>query len=445
MKIAKKHKAWLILLVLLAVPTISFAQIWTGPAGTSTCNLAGSDPCDLCDLAIVAANTYWLIVQMVLVLGIIFIIAGAIIMLSGAFSPSWHEMGKSAITWAIIGIAVAILSWVLINTVFYFLADEEYRGWGTIDCTMFDFLTAVPSAPPIVPPPPTEPPPTELPTTGPLRADCVGVVLLSEGCLEIRSGETPSLGTLSLHQDPPNPPLDGALIIWDDGPAGAVSGNRVTGFALVTETEITVRLVASPDFGGREFLGWSNTTGDCEFDDPTGPRNQLAITCTYSTKVIGATAWYREAVVPTLTLQQLAQYFLDNNVCDEYGMSCGATSDPEERVGPCDNLRETVNGESLTVCSPGCTPSSGCAKDSSVTLDIRLLQALYDLRQAGFTFTITSLTTGPHMEGSNHYRGIAADLWREDGEYDSMTAFLRDLGIFVYEEGSHIHVDTRNL
>lgn len=75
------------------------------------------------------------------------------------------------------------------------------------------------------------------------------------------------------------------------------------------------------------------------------------------------------------------------------------------------NIRDMANGVLPAVCSPSClTKTPACAPNGTV-VNAGLLRGLTSLRNAGYSFTVTSFLTGIHGSvGDSHYTGRAVDL-----------------------------------
>lgn len=292
-------------IIMLMFPVFVNAQIWDGV----TCNQPGQGPCDLCDMAHVAANVLDLLLQIVLYLGMAFVVVGALMMILGSTNQKYYDQGRDAIKWALIGVAVATTAWLVVGTIFATFANQQFSAsWDEIDCDRFDFLT--------------EPPGT------------------------------------STHV--PQQPGEG------------------TGVGAPEPT-----------------------------DEPETP--------------------------PVTSAQQLATNLLS---LAGGAPSCGTSSG--NMVGPGTNLREIRDGEALTVCSNGCTPSGGCAKNPSITFNMQILQALDELRrESGVNFVITSLTTGSHSPNSRHYQGNAVDISAVRGwTYSQVQSFFQNRGLTAFCEAS---------
>ncbi len=116
----------------LAANAQVFPSIWEGV----TCNesLEPVVPCTECDAIKVASNIVTLLVQIALVLGSIMIVYGALMMVVSAGNVSRYENAKKTMTAAIIGVLIALMSWVIINTVLHVLTGDPNFPWAEIEC-----------------------------------------------------------------------------------------------------------------------------------------------------------------------------------------------------------------------------------------------------------------------------------------------------------------------
>lgn len=158
----------ILIIIMLILPIIANAQIWDGV----TCNQPGQGPCVLCDMAHVAANVLDLLLQIVLYLGMAFVVVGALMMILGSTNQKYYDQGRDAIKWALIGVAVATTAWLVVGTIFATFANQQFSAsWDEIDCDRFDFLTEPPGTGTHVPQQPGEgtgvgaPEPTDEPET----------------------------------------------------------------------------------------------------------------------------------------------------------------------------------------------------------------------------------------------------------------------------------------
>lgn len=106
--------------------------IWKGV----TCNQSGADPCNFCDAANVGINIINYMFELVFSLAILSIIAGAIIFMTGGASEEKLSMGKKMMTNAVTGLAIALASWIIVNTLIHVLAAEDFtfKVWNNVSC-----------------------------------------------------------------------------------------------------------------------------------------------------------------------------------------------------------------------------------------------------------------------------------------------------------------------
>ena len=113
----KKYLLFFLIIIGLMLPMFVWAQgILSGPivpCGTK----ANPTPCTLCDIFRMMQTIITFIGAGIFVIAMIFIAVGGVITLTSAGSPDKVGQGKAMITSAIIGIIIALLSWVIINEV----------------------------------------------------------------------------------------------------------------------------------------------------------------------------------------------------------------------------------------------------------------------------------------------------------------------------------------
>lgn len=108
------------------------------PSTTATFNSGNLPPCtSLCDLIDTAINViYFGITLALFVIAPIVVAIGAImIMLAGA-NPGMLESGKKALVGAVIGIAIVLCSYLIVNTVITVLNITNVGGFGNNSCAI---------------------------------------------------------------------------------------------------------------------------------------------------------------------------------------------------------------------------------------------------------------------------------------------------------------------
>lgn len=73
------------------------------------------------------------------------------------------------------------------------------------------------------------------------------------------------------------------------------------------------------------------------------------------------------------------------------------------------NIQDIAAGRLPAVCSPSCSCQTG-GPGGGITVGANLLDGLVKLSQRRINFTVTSLTTGRHSQGSSHYSGRGVDI-----------------------------------
>lgn len=95
-------------------------------------------PCQFCHIFVLVWNIVdflmWQVAPPLAVL--LFVVAGVLLLMSGA-NPGLRNQGKSMILGAIIGFAIALLAWLVINTIIIALTGSASFGgfapWGWFD------------------------------------------------------------------------------------------------------------------------------------------------------------------------------------------------------------------------------------------------------------------------------------------------------------------------
>ncbi len=130
-------KKILIILGLILLPTtLVFAQDSFFPC-------SGAD-CDLCDLGIVINKLIKLAVQFSFIVATIAgVVAGGMIIFGGS-NPAYIAQGKAAILGAVIGLAIVLSAWIMIDSVFKILVGDEAaqtqkigQPWYELQCPEF--------------------------------------------------------------------------------------------------------------------------------------------------------------------------------------------------------------------------------------------------------------------------------------------------------------------
>jgi len=127
-------------LLALAAPLLTDAaifSIWdrTGALGGGnkvTCNVENT-PCDFCDMVKVAANAAGMLRDLTFIVAVLMAALGAGMMLISAGNENRFKTGKNFIVNAIIGIVIALMAWVIVNTIIWLLSGAS-GSWSQLEC-----------------------------------------------------------------------------------------------------------------------------------------------------------------------------------------------------------------------------------------------------------------------------------------------------------------------
>ena len=131
------------LLLVLFIPVITKAAGLV-PCGRSvndpeTPDINESQPCTACDLLRLAQNVlkFAFVIAFLIVVG--FIVYGGFRWIFSGGKEQNIKAGQQIITNAIIGLVIILAAWIIVNTIFWFIAQaggtEEYIGtWYKIKC-----------------------------------------------------------------------------------------------------------------------------------------------------------------------------------------------------------------------------------------------------------------------------------------------------------------------
>jgi hypothetical protein len=106
---------------------------------SETPNINESLPCTVCDLLVLAQNVLTFAFEIAFLIVVGFIVYGGFRWIFSLGKEENLKAGQKIITNAIIGIVIILSAWIIVNTVFWFIAQaggtEEYIGtWYKIKC-----------------------------------------------------------------------------------------------------------------------------------------------------------------------------------------------------------------------------------------------------------------------------------------------------------------------
>jgi hypothetical protein len=126
--------AVLLLGLAYAAPSQAALGIWTGRYSV-TCNVSGSAPCTACDALMLIANSIDFLTALSLTISGVMIAYGGVRFMLSSGSSSSVSAAKQAIIAAVIGIAITLAAWVIVNSVLTLLGGEDYSLTNPIQCT----------------------------------------------------------------------------------------------------------------------------------------------------------------------------------------------------------------------------------------------------------------------------------------------------------------------
>lgn len=140
MKIETSKRITLVILVIL-VSFFILAPVFVSAAGLVPCGRAENDPdtpnwdetkkCDLCDMLWLVKNIMDLVLKLGGIICFLLVVAGAILFLVAGGSANLLATGKKIFVSAVIGLAIILLSWLIVSAVMgatgYNAADDWYK------------------------------------------------------------------------------------------------------------------------------------------------------------------------------------------------------------------------------------------------------------------------------------------------------------------------------
>ncbi|MBI5147665.1 MAG: transglycosylase SLT domain-containing protein [Parcubacteria group bacterium] len=122
--------------ILLLFPILASAQNWLGEAAQGGFGLVScSGPqCTICDLLKTGSNIINFFIKLAIPLAVIFIIYGGFMIMTAGPSESRAGEGRKVLTSAVVGIAIVLGSWLILNTVFLILNAQTPTPWNKIQC-----------------------------------------------------------------------------------------------------------------------------------------------------------------------------------------------------------------------------------------------------------------------------------------------------------------------
>jgi len=110
--------------LMISLPGLTFA-------GLVPCS--GTD-CTSCDLIVLAQNIFRFVLEISFAIIALFVVIGGIKLLLAAGNPGNIKSAKDMIQGAIVGLIIILCSWLIVNTVLYFLSGGAPGEWWKIEC-----------------------------------------------------------------------------------------------------------------------------------------------------------------------------------------------------------------------------------------------------------------------------------------------------------------------
>lgn len=112
-------------------------NIWrnTGESrrGGQTCNYLNQG-CNACDALIVVQNITTLLFELAIPIAVAAIVWGAIVFMTAAGSEERAKKGREIITSAVIGLAIALTAWIIVNIILHILTGSVNLPWNQVRC-----------------------------------------------------------------------------------------------------------------------------------------------------------------------------------------------------------------------------------------------------------------------------------------------------------------------
>lgn len=110
---------------------------------------------------------------------------------------------------------------------------------------------------------------------------------------------------------------------------------------------------------------------------------------------------------PTGSDEELAERILvDPNITLLPGGDCSTSS---AQVSPRSSIQDIADGERADICTPGCGAVAVGCMTGGTKISNSMMVAMLTVAQT-ISYTVTSITGGPHASKSSHYQGRAIDI-----------------------------------
>jgi len=125
-------------LILIFFLLVLFLPLITKAAGLVPCGGTGENECTACDLVVLFQNVLKFALAIAFLIVIIFIVFGGFRWIFSGGNEANIKAGQQTITNALIGLAIILCAWLIVNTVFWLIAQtggNDYTGtWWHLEC-----------------------------------------------------------------------------------------------------------------------------------------------------------------------------------------------------------------------------------------------------------------------------------------------------------------------
>lgn len=112
-------------IILFLISYFLFPVFSVNAAGLVPCGGTGQDSCTWCHFGDLALNIVNFMMYLIFPLAAVIIVVGGIFIMTSGGSSARFSKGKEMITAAVIGILIALLSWIIIDTIIQTLAEAQ--------------------------------------------------------------------------------------------------------------------------------------------------------------------------------------------------------------------------------------------------------------------------------------------------------------------------------
>jgi len=125
--------------IIILITFLFLSPLSIKAAGLVPCGGPDENPCTACDLLVLAQNVLQFALKMAFLIVIGFIVYGGFRWIFSLGKEENIKAGQQIILNAIIGLIIILTAWIIVNTIFWFIAQAggwDFTGtWSHIECT----------------------------------------------------------------------------------------------------------------------------------------------------------------------------------------------------------------------------------------------------------------------------------------------------------------------